>query len=120
MDMKQCWCPETRLRDHREQERVNREAEEKKRAHQSHLFAGGSTKASYRHEFPALPKVLLELIKLSRPEHKVNKQILKILRADAAPILDIDVKKPSGKNAVPFTFSSDLSNASSAHVCQAV
>ena len=56
-EMKRPWCPEVRLAEHRQQEQLNREAEERRRASQSQLLTGPAKKFVHHHDFPALPEV---------------------------------------------------------------
>jgi hypothetical protein len=56
-EVRRPWCPETRLLEHREQERLNLEAEETRRAAQGQLLNGPVSKLEFRHDFPPLPQV---------------------------------------------------------------
>ena len=55
--MRRLWSPETRLLEHREQERLNREADEARQAAQSQLLNGPVSKLQIRRDFPQLPQV---------------------------------------------------------------
>ncbi len=54
-EMRRPWCAATRILEHREQERMNQEAEEKKKAAQSNgnrALDGGAHKPARREGFP--------------------------------------------------------------------
>ena len=50
------WCAATRLFEHREQERLNKEAEDARAASQNALLNGPVHKLQYCHDFPPLPE----------------------------------------------------------------
>jgi len=56
-EVRRPWCPETRLLEHREQERLDREAEETRKVAQRQLLNGPISKLEFRHDFPPLPQV---------------------------------------------------------------
>jgi len=53
-EMKRPWCPATRVLEHREMQRVNAEAEERRRASQAKFFGDPHPAKPYRHDFPPL------------------------------------------------------------------
>lgn len=52
-NMKRPWCPATRILEHREMERLNREAQERRKASQAAFFGSDADASTrYRHDFP--------------------------------------------------------------------
>lgn len=58
-EVRRPWCPEARLAEHLEHERLNKQVEEKKRASQRQLLGVSSSKPPYREDFPPLSGVSL-------------------------------------------------------------